>query len=319
MQKKANAYGVKQPMMSLENIKSKKYLGVLFFVAILFIFFYSSAGSPQSSSQSINHSPRTTKPFPPFPDPNGQEPKYSVSIVETFFHDPKHFTQGFEIVDGFLYEGTGMNGESVLAKKNLRSGSTLKSVRLDSKYFGEGITVFQGRIYQITWKSRIGFIYDQETFELLGNWTYNYDGWGLTHDDRYLIMSDGTSVIRFLDPKTLLGSTNVPSVREIAVNRFNKQPLININELEYIDGKIWANVWLTTNIVVINPSNGLVVATIDSRKLKNEVNGGDVLNGIAYDHDTNRLYVTGKYWDKMFEIIVVPPQQASSNPKRRKV
>ena len=222
---------------------------------------------------------------------------YSYEVVNSYPHDKNAFTQGLEYYNGHLYEGTGLKGESTLRKVNLKSGKVIKNHKLADKYFGEGITIFNNKIYQLTWKSKTGFIYNLN-FELIDRFSYNYQGWGLTHNKKHLILSDGTNLIRFLDPKTL------ELVRKIKVTKNNKR-ITNINELEYIQGKIYANIWQEDYIVIINPSDGKIEGIIDlkgiinSRKYDYELN---VLNGIAYDNENDRLFITGKLWPKIFEI-----------------
>jgi glutaminyl-peptide cyclotransferase len=222
------------------------------------------------------------------------------TIVNTFNHDINAYTQGLEFYKGILLEGTGQNGESTLRKTDYKTGNVSKSVPLSPDYFGEGITVFNGKIYQLTWKNKIGFIYNAET--LVQEKTFNYfadiEGWGLTHNDKHLIMSDGTSKIYFLDPETqkMVRSINVYS---------DTNAIPELNELEWIDGKIWANIYQKDAVAIINPENGAVEAVIDLSILKTKVKSHpelDVLNGIAYNTISKTIFVTGKNWDKMFEI-----------------
>jgi len=234
----------------------------------------------------------------------------TVSVVNTYYHNQSHFTQGLEIVDGFLYEGTGLNGESALMKKDLFSGKIIQYLHIDYDYFGEGITIFNNKIYQLTWQSKIGFIYEKNSFKKIGSWNYNYEGWGITHDDQYLIVSDGTSLIRFLDPN---GNLTNP-VKTITVKKRETQ-IRHLNELEYIEGYIWANVWMTHEIVVIDPNNGQVRAIINLKNIR-KTSEGDVLNGIAYNKDTDKLYVTGKKWKNLFEIVLI---RQKKNEKKSKI
>ncbi len=221
------------------------------------------------------------------------------TILNTFNHDSTAYTQGLEFYKGVLLEGTGQNGESTLRKTDYKTGSVSKSIPLSQEFFGEGITVFNGKLYQLTWQNKVGFIYNAETFEK--EKTFNYfadvEGWGLTHNDKHLIMSDGTNKIYFLDPETqkMVRSINVYS---------DTNAISELNELEWIDGKIWANIYQKDVVVIINPENGAVEAVIDfsdlDAKIKNA--GKDVLNGIAYNPTTKTVFITGKDWDKMFEI-----------------
>lgn len=230
------------------------------------------------------------------------EPVYSYRIVNTFPHDNTAFTQGLEFKDGFLYEGTGQYGASSLRKVQLETGAVLENHQLPADYFGEGITIFDSRIYQLTWRSYTGFIYDKESFLFLENFYYSTEGWGLTHDNQYFIMSDGTATLHFLDPQTL------EEVKQIEVQS-KDGPVKNLNELEYIGGEIYANVLPTDRIVRIDPETGIVTGWIDlsgilgADKNNPQIN---ILNGIAYDSENKRLFVTGKYWPKLFEIELVP-------------
>jgi glutamine cyclotransferase len=224
-------------------------------------------------------------------------PVYRYQVIRSYPHDRQAFTQGLAYEGGFFYEGTGLNGQSSLRKVDLVSGRILKEVRLAPSHFGEGITIFGDRIVQLTWKSRIGFVYDKNSFNLVRTFAYPGEGWGITYDGKRLIMSDGTSVLHFLDPKDF---------REVATLGVHDQrgPVTGLNELEYIQGAIYANVWPTERIAVIDPRNGRVKAWIDLKGLldKTDVQGVDVLNGIAYDRQGDRLFVTGKLWPKVFVI-----------------
>ncbi len=221
------------------------------------------------------------------------------AILNTYKHDLNAYTQGLEFYKGILLEGTGQNGESTLRKTDYKTGTVTKSIPLSQEIFGEGITVFNGKIYQLTWKNKIGYIYNAET--LVQEKTFNYfadiEGWGLTHNNKHLIMSDGTNKIYFLDPATqkLVRTINVYS---------DTNAIPELNELEWIDGKIWANIYQKDAIAVINPENGAVEAVIDLSELKTKIENPekDVLNGIAYNPTTKTVFVTGKNWDKMFEI-----------------
>jgi glutamine cyclotransferase len=225
-------------------------------------------------------------------------PVYTVRVVNTFLHDPEAFTQGLVFLDGVLYEGTGLRGRSSLRKVELETGNVLQQYDLPEQYFGEGIAILGDRLFQLTWHSQTGFVYDKETFALRDQFTYSGQGWGLTHDGERLIMSDGTSTLRMLDPSTL---TEIGRVEVLN----GDVPVVQLNELEYIAGEVWANIWQTDNIVRIDPATGQVVGWIDlSGLLRQEdvVQPVDVLNGIAYDAETKRIFVTGKLWPKLFEI-----------------
>ena len=226
-------------------------------------------------------------------------PTHTFKLVGTYPHDPNAFTQGLLYHKGVLYEGTGLNGRSEIRKVELKTGKVLQRRAIAEKYFGEGLALFEGKLYQLTWQTRQGFIYDLETFAPLGGWTYNTEGWGLTHDGKQLIQSDGTANLYFLDPKTLKTTRTLQVTAE-------GRPLTQLNELEYIEGKIWANIWQTPRIAIINPQNGKVEAWLDLTPLVMLMPPqADVLNGIAYDGETKRLFVTGKLWPNLFEIEVV--------------
>ncbi len=220
----------------------------------------------------------------------------------TYPHDPGAFTQGLVYEDDIFYEGTGLYGQSTLRKVEPTTGEMLSGVRLSDELFGEGITVLDDKIYQLTWKSQIGFVVDKETFELLRTFAYPTEGWGLTHDGEQLIMSDGTDSLYFLDPETLEQIDSIQVHDETG-------PVVRLNELEYVEGQIYANVWQTDRIAIIDPESGQVTGWIDlSGLLKPETLSQpvDVLNGIAYDDEADRLFVTGKLWPTLFEIRLVP-------------
>lgn len=225
-------------------------------------------------------------------------PISSYEIINTWPHDPAAYTQGLEFYQGALYESTGLNGSSSLRKVDLETGKVLQQRNLPSEYFGEGITVLHGKIYQLTWKNEKGFIYEVNTFQPVGKFSYTGEGWGLTHNPQSLIMSDGTNEIRFLDPQTF------KTTRTISVFS-DQRPLMNLNELEYIHGEIFANVYETNYLVRIDPASGKVLGWIDLTGLlspEDRRRQVDVLNGIAYDEKNDRLVVTGKWWPKLFQI-----------------
>jgi glutaminyl-peptide cyclotransferase len=226
---------------------------------------------------------------------------YDIKVINTFPHNPNSFTQGLLIHEGYLYEGTGQLGRSTLSKLNLDDGAVLQSKRLNSRYFGEGIAIAGERIYQLTWQSNIAFVYDLVTFELIESHYHPSEGWGLTFDGTHLILSDGSPVLQFIDPETF------QVVQRVNVT-IDGRPLPNLNELEYINGEVWANVWMTSEIVRIDPQSGEVRAIVDLSGLKAMTTSGgrdDVLNGIAWDPDEERLFVTGKLWANLFEIELV--------------
>jgi glutamine cyclotransferase len=225
-------------------------------------------------------------------------PAYTYEVVNTFPHDPKAFTQGLVFHDGNLYESTGHHGSSSLRKVELKSGKVKKKYNVPQEYFAEGMTVFQNKIFQLTWQSHKCFVYDLKSFDVLSEFHHDGEGWGMTSDGKLLIISDGTNQLRFLDPSTFT------PVRTISVlNR--DQPLTNLNELEYIRGEIYANIWHSDRIVRIDPANGKILGWIDLSGIRPadvDNDSDNVLNGIAYDEKDDRLFVTGKYWTKLFEI-----------------
>ena len=227
---------------------------------------------------------------------------YGYKVIHTFPHDPNAFTQGLVWNNGYLYEGTGLAGQSTLRKVELETGKVVQSINLPVKYFGEGITIFKDKIIQLTYLSKVGFVYDKETFKLLREFHYPTEGWGITHDGKRLIMSDGTPTLYFLDPQTF---------EEIfSVNVYCRNNLLwDINELEFIDGRIYANIWRTDQIAIIEPKTGQVTGLVELGGLlagKDRTRKVDVLNGIAYDPVNHRLFVTGKFWPKLYEIKLVP-------------
>jgi glutamine cyclotransferase len=227
---------------------------------------------------------------------------FTYTIVGTFPHDPAAFTQGLVFADGVLYEGTGLRGRSTLRRTDLSTGAVLQSVPLAPELFGEGIAVVDNTIFQLTWRGRVGFVYDKATLGFQRHVTYATEGWGLTYDGTRLVMSDGTSTLYFRDPDTfaILGQVTVQDT---------EGPVTQLNELEYIRGEVYANVWRTDRIARIDPQTGHVVGWIDLRGLlspEDRLQPVDVLNGIAYDAEQDRLFVTGKLWPKIFEIRLVP-------------
>ena len=228
-----------------------------------------------------------------------QTPIYTYRVVNEFPHDTAAFTEGLELDRGALYESTGLYGSSTLRQVDLATGVVLRQVAVPSQYFAEGMTVFRGQLFQLTWQSQTGFIYDPATLTKVGQFSYAGEGWGLTHDDQHLIMSDGTNQIRFIDPVTF------NTVRTIAVNDEQGAALTNINELEFINGEIYANVWLTNWVIRIDPASGRLLGRIDFTGLLPAGTSADVLNGIAYDAATGHLLVTGKLWPTLFEVEIV--------------
>lgn len=231
---------------------------------------------------------------------------YDYEIVKTYPHDPKAFTQGLEFHDGILYEGTGGKDDddffSGLRKVDFTTGKVLQKHDIGREYFGEGITILGDKIYQLTWREMTAFEYDLKDFKLLREIRYTGEGWGLTNDGTNLIMSDGTHVIRFVSP------ADFKTIRTIVVKDENGKPVMQLNELEFVKGEIWANIWQTGWIVRIDPATGRLLGRIDMNKLADEEQEknehADVLNGIAYDGSADRLFVTGKLWSRLFEIKV---------------
>ena len=228
-------------------------------------------------------------------------PVYSYQVVNSWPHDVEAYTQGLVFHDGVLFESTGLRGASSLRRVELKTGKVKKKLDVAREYFAEGMTIFHDKIFQLTWQSQKGFVYDLKKFRQDGEFAYEGEGWGLTHDDQSLILSDGSNRIRFLDP------TSFQVQRTISVYD-NGQPLTELNELEYIKGEIYANIWKTNRIVRIDPATGKINAWIDMTGLHHQgsdANSENCLNGIAYDAEGDRLFVTGKRWPKLFEIRLV--------------
>lgn len=228
-------------------------------------------------------------------------PFYTYKIINIYPHDRSAYTQGLFFENEILFEGTGLYGNSSLRKVELETGKILQKYDMSHDHFGEGITLYENKIIQLTWKSNIGFVYDKDTFELLQQFNYSTEGWGITFDGTHLIMSDGTSMLHFLDPETFI------EISKIEVSD-NNSAVTLINELEYVNGEIYANIWKTDRIARIAPETGKVVGWIELTGLLNSVDydqSVDVLNGIAYDKENARLFVTGKFWPNLFEIELV--------------
>jgi glutaminyl-peptide cyclotransferase len=227
-------------------------------------------------------------------------PLYGYQIVRVYPHDPQAFTQGLQYLDGALYEGTGQVGQSSIRRVELETGKVLQQRDVPPPHFGEGITVWKNDLIELTWQTNVAFVYDRQTFQPRRTFKYAGEGWGLTHDGTNLYMSDGSDQLRVLDPATFVER------RRIAVTLANA-PLKNLNELEWVKDEIFANVWQTDQIVRIAPASGKVTGAIDLRGLlsASERTSTDVLNGIAYDTAHDRLFITGKWWPKLFEIKLV--------------
>jgi glutamine cyclotransferase len=231
-------------------------------------------------------------------------PEYSYEIVHTYPHDRQAFTEGLFYMDGFLYESTGLEGRSSVRKVRLETGEVVQKLDLPSQYFGEGIINWKDRLIQLTYKTEVGFVYDLATFAVQRQFMYTGEGWALTEDGKRIYMSDGTPQIRLWDPETLRETGRITVTDDHG-------PVKNVNELEWVKGEIYANIWTTDRIARINPTSGKVAGWIDLTGLLSpndriEGEGGtDVLNGIAYDAQRDRLFVTGKRWPKLFEIRLV--------------
>ena len=243
--------------------------------------------------------------LPESPVPTGSDaiPVYTYNIVNTYLHDRNAFTQGLVFENGVLYEGTGRFGRSTLRRVELETGEVLQIHELPAQFFGEGITIYGSKVIQLTWQSNVGFVYDKNSFELLQEFNYSTEGWGITHDGKRLIMSDGTSTLHFLDPQTFEG------IGQLGVFD-NDGPVNRLNELEYVQGEIYANVWQTDRIARIAPGTGQVIGWIELGGLLSPEDHSEsvsVLNGIAYDAENDRLFVTGKLWPKLFEIELISP------------
>ena len=266
----------------------KARLGLILALAVAGLQCNAGANSTPPANTSANNSPA-----------NAVVAKHSYQIVNIYPHDAGAFTQGLIFVDGKLYEGTGQEGRSSLREVDLQSGRVLKKVEVPVPYFGEGITLLNGKIYQLTWQHQTGFIYNAQTLEKQAEFNYTGEGWGITNDGRSLIISDGSNRIKFLDPADSFRVTKTIAVTD------GRTPVNELNELEYVNGEIYANIWHDQRIVTIDPQTGRVTGWIDLTGLLQPGAVQDeeaVLNGIAYDQAGNRLFVTGKLWPQLFEI-----------------
>ena len=226
--------------------------------------------------------------------------EYKLDVVAEYPHDTESYTQGLFFHKGQMYETTGLHGKSTLRKVDVRTGKAIKKLDFDRKYFVEGSVVLKDNLYILTWDSKVAFVYDADSLEYKSTWSYPREGWGITTDGKQLIASDGSATLFFMDE-------NFALKRRLIV-RYEDRPVRWLNELEYIDGKIWANVYTTDEIVIINPKDGRVEGVIDCRGLLPKslyTKETDVLNGIAYDPEDDRIYLTGKNWPKMYEIRLV--------------
>ena len=250
--------------------------------------------SPSTSAAS-----RSTTAAPPGPAPA----RYTFTVVNEYPHDPEAFTQGLIYRDGHLFESTGLNGRSSLRQVRLNTGEVVRRIDVDARHFAEGLVDWNSRLIQLTWQSNVGFVYALDTFALQQTFPYAGEGWGLTRDDRRLIMSDGSATLRFLDPDTL-SETGRLAVTERGL------PINNLNELEMVRGEIFANVWQTDEVVVIAPATGHVTARINFAGLRTRLDQTrpiDVFNGLAWDDAGGRLFVTGKLWPRLFEVRIDRP------------
>ena len=267
--------------------------GILLIAATVFSAEMGRHSSSEATAPTVTNSTQPTISYP--------VPVVGYRIVNTYPHDPRAFTQGLVFADDALYEGTGLRGPSSLRKVDLKTGNILQVRQLPARFFGEGITIYGNRVIQLTWRARVGFVYDRQTFQLLHTFNYPTEGWGITHDGRSLIMSDGTSTLYLLDPQTF------QEVDRLEVHT-RDGPVSRLNELEYVQGEIYANVWKTDRIARISPQTGEVLGWIDLEGLlkpEDRYRRIDVLNGIAYDVKNDRLFVSGKLWPKLFEIELV--------------
>lgn len=270
------------------------------FIALLLFSTACKAGQAIGSEQPVNPQDQAAVPY--------RVTNYSYEIVNTYPHDPAAFTQGLVYHQGELYESTGLNGQSSLRKVELQTGRVLKKFDVPQQFFAEGLALFNNRLFQLTWLTQTTFVYDFDSFGLFKTFNYEGEGWGLTHDQHSLIMSNGTNQIRFLDPETFQVQ------RTINVLDGNS-PVRQLNELEFIKGEIFANIWQTDRIARIDPQTGRVTGWINLVGLlspQDRTRPVDVLNGIAYDVENDRLFVTGKLWPKLFEIRLVSRRDPAS-------
>ncbi len=296
-----------QPFDSIiYSINTKKIQGDKFSASLKITDFRLGQHSLEAIVFYENKTKKVTKPIFIVAD-SGPE-IYTYKIINSYPHDKEASTQGLEFHNGFLYEGTGQKGKSTLRKVELKTGKVLQKIDLDPDYFGEGITIFNDKIYQLTWKGGIGFVYDLETFkkEKEFKYTKSREGWGLCNDGNKLIKSEGTERIWFLNQDSQLEENYIEAYTD-------RRKVEEINELEYVNGKIYANLWHLNSILIIDPKSGKVEGVADLNSLKEIVQQEekllnekeDVLNGIAYDKENDRLFVTGKHWSQLYEIELI--------------
>ena len=292
-----------------EAFMKKLYLTVIVIAAValvvgstLLVLLNQEPAQSPTPTPGPSPTPEPTPTPPPTATPTGETSpiSYTYEVINVYPHDSNAFTQGLVIDEGVMYEGTGLTGESSLRRVDLETGDVLQIRELPSDLFGEGITVFDDKIIQLTWQSQIGFVYDKNSFDLLQNFSYSTQGWGITTDGTRLIMSDGSANLYFLNPETF------EKTGQVEVHDGNTS-VTKLNELEYINGEVYANVWLTDKIAIINPNTGQVTGWIDLTGIYTPGTGdsNNVLNGIAYDSENSSLFVTGKRWSQLFEIKLI--------------
>lgn len=268
------------------NVINRRFSLITLMLIGFFCFFFAIIRGSVSFADSNND------------EPINELPVYSYKIVNSYPHDPEAFTQGLAYEDGFMYEGTGLNGKSSIRKVELETGRVLQSHNLPNQYFGEGLTIHGDKITELTWRSNVGFVYNKGDFAIIKKFNYPTEGWGITYDGKSLIMSDGSDTLYFLDPVTHKETTRIRVT-------YQDRPVTRLNELEYVNGEIFANIWLTDIIAKISPKTGKVTGWIDLRGLSDDFGprrSDQVLNGIAYDKKGDRMFVTGKLWPKIYEI-----------------
>lgn len=286
---------------------------IIIFNLIILIMLYSSCTSKNDietkrfnqikelDSQLTQLLPKNSTPPKQIENNIRQIPTYKIKVINTFPHDYDAYTQGLIFHNGFLFESTGLNGKSSLRKIDLKTGKILKKIDLSPQIFAEGITIYNNKIYQLTWTNQTCIVYDLNTFDKITEFSYSGEGWGITTINNIIITSNGTHSLVFRDANSfnIIKSLNI---------FYDNVPLNNLNELEYINGEIWANIYFSNKIVTINPNNGEINSFIDLTPLYSYIDKSkrhDVLNGIAYDNENKRIFVTGKYWEFIFQIEII--------------